>query len=479
MKTFTTRVTWRFALLVTATTLAVLTVGGFLLDRQIEHGLELLHDIEATELAELLGNDGSLTRAGIEERIKHDADSDAALFVIQVSTADGNVLFRSDNLGETLLPAAPKSATHWTTTLPFLGRVHVSAFSRGPWRLHIGSALEPSERLLRDYIRISSLLVLGVAVLSLGLGYAFSRATLRPIRAIEATANRIHADNLAARIPLPAAQDELASLTRLLNEMFDRLQASFEQVRRFTADASHELKTPLALIRLNAEKLRRYVTTDAEGTAAIADILEEIARLQQVVERLLFLAKSDGGALTPALRTVDAAAFISDFSEDAQALAEDRGIRFQLTRNDRGVFTAEPDLLRQLLLNLVTNAVNASPSGGQITLESARTDDGWSFVLLDEGPGLQPGELARLFGRFVRFEHEAPPRESRKGHGLGLAICKSIVDLHRGVIRVENRGDRSGLRVTVELPVGDAAVRSGILGSGETSPVPPDRPVQV
>jgi two-component system heavy metal sensor histidine kinase CusS len=333
----------------------------------------------------------------------------------------------------------------------------VSAYSRGPWRLYIGSLLEPSERLLREYVRVSLLLGAGVAGMSLFLGYGFSRATLRPIRAIEATANRIRADNLAARIPMPNGKDELASLTALLNQMFDRLQSSFEQVGRFTADASHELKTPLALIRLNAERLLPHVSSDPDGNAAIAEILEEITRLQQVIDRLLFLAKSDGGALAPAQRAVEVSSLLSDLCPDAQALAEEKGARFELTRNDAGTIHAEPELILQLLLNLITNAVAASPAGGQITLDSARTDAGWTFTLTDEGLGLTPVQLSRVFERFVRFGNAHSQTPSHKGHGLGLAICKSIVELHRGRIRIENRTDRSGLRVVVDLPYAEAA----------------------
>lgn len=451
MRSFTARVTIRFALLVTATTAAVLTIGGVLLDRSLLQSLDLMHDVEATELHGLLGPDGVLDPAAVARKIKQDADSDTALFFIQVADRGGRVLFRSDNLGESTLPDAGGGETHATTTLRTLGAVRLSAFTRGPWRIQVGSLLEPTERLLREYARMSVPLLVGVALLSLGVGYAFSRSTLRPIRAIESIAHRIRADNLTERIPVPGGRDELASLTRLLNQMFDRLQASFDQVRRFTADASHELKTPLALMRLNAEKLRPRVGDDPEAGAAIADLLEELSHLQQVIDRLLFLAKSESGALKPALRSVDLPAFLLAFREDARALAEDRGARFELGRNDAGKLSLEPDLFRQLLLNLVSNAVTASPAGGLIALDSIRGERSWSFVLSDEGPGLTPAQLARLFERFVHFDTGSPP-PSQGGHGLGLAICKSIVELHHGTIEAANRSDRSGLRMTVTLP---------------------------
>lgn len=453
MKTFTFRLTLRFALLVTSTTAVVLLLGGLLLQHENERGLELLHEIEARELHQLLGGDPTLGPADISARIKRDTDSDAALFVIQVTDAAGAVLFRSENLGGSVLPPAKNGSPHWTITLPFHGRVHLSEFVLEPWRIQIGSALAPAERVLRDYLRISVPLVMGVALLSVAFGYGFSRATLRPIRAIEDTANRIRADNLSERITVPPGDDELAGLARLLNQMFDRLQQSFEQVRRFTGDASHELKTPLALIRLNAEKLRPRLAADAEAATAVSDILEEIAQMHQVIDRLLFLAKSDSGALVPALRPIATHTFLVAFSEDAQALAEDRGVRFLLARNDPGEMRVEPDLLRQLLLNLIANAVAVSKPGSLVSLESARTPAARSFAVVDEGPGLPEAQLARVFERFVRLDGGSTgPRNDRGGHGLGLAICQSIVQLHRGTIRAENRRERPGLRVTVELP---------------------------
>jgi signal transduction histidine kinase len=234
--------------------------------------------------------------------------------------------------------------------------------------------------------------------------------------------------------------------------MFDRLEIAFEQVGRFTADASHELKTPLALIRLNAEKLRRPLSTDPEASAALADILDEIARLHQVIDRLLFLAKSESGSLTLAVRIIDVHAMLSAFAEDAQALAEDRGMRFALAQNIPGEIKAEPDLLRQLLLNLIANAVAVSASGGLVQLDSFPTEMDWQFTITDEGPGIPDEELPRIFDRFVRFERPVDSPAARTGHGLGLAICKSIVQLHHGTIRAENRRDRRGLRVVVCLP---------------------------
>ncbi|WP_221031398.1 sensor histidine kinase [Actomonas aquatica] len=459
IRTFTFRTTLWFAGLVTGILVAVLAVGGWLLNRQMIAGLELLHEVEAEELGELLGSDGALSAAEIQDRIAHDADSDAELFFIQVRGRDGVVRFRSDNLEEAVLPDWSQRGVHWTYQLPGVGPVRVTSMTEGPWHLQLASRLEPNRRVLNDYLRVAGLLVLGGALVSVGLGWGFTRVTLAPIRSIERTARRIGADNLSERIPVPAGRDELAALSRLLNETFARIEAAFGQVRRFTADASHELKTPLALIKLNAEKLRPHLADDEEGEATLNNVLEEIERLHQIIEHLLFLSKAESGVLRleyEALRMPD---WLRDWEEDAGVLAEDVGVRFELVEEGAATVRGVPSLLRQLLFNLLSNALKFSEAGGRVTLRvQVRGGRCW-WSLEDEGPGLPEDQLARVFDRFARYVPSAgngradSDVEAKPGHGLGLAICKSIVELHGGVIRAENRRERKGLRVVVELPV--------------------------
>ncbi|HSI07781.1 MAG TPA: ATP-binding protein [Rariglobus sp.] len=453
IRSLTFRLSWQFAVLLTLTTAVVLAAGGWMLQRQAVHGLEIMHEVEGEEIAELLGADATLTPDEISRRIREDADSDAALYFIQVHNEAGVVLFRSANLGAAFLPDLSQSEPHWTTQLPKVGEVRVSEYYSGPWHVQVASPLEPVNRLLENYAQVSAFLVMGVALAGMGLGYGFSRVTLKPVRAIENTARRIGADNLRERIPVPVARDELAGLSTLLNEMFDRLEASFEQVRRFTADASHELKTPLALIRLNADRLRARVANDPEASAGLADLLEEIGRMNRIIESLLFIAKAESGTMRLEMKEHTVAEWLQPFVEDARVLAEDRGVRFELGRNDAGELRMEPALMRQLLLNLTGNALAVSPADGVVTLESMQMEHGWNFAVTDEGPGVAEEKLGKIFERFVRFDPmSGAANGAARGQGLGLAICRSIAELHGGTIRAENRKDgRSGLRVVVEL----------------------------
>jgi signal transduction histidine kinase len=276
--------------------------------------------------------------------------------------------------------------------------------------------------------------------------------TLRPVKSIHDTAARIRADNLGERIAVPEGRDELAALARLLNRMFDGLEASFAQVKRFTADASHELKTPLALMRLNAEKLRPRLAADPEGTAALDELLEENERLRRIADSLLFLAKIESGTLAIKAESIAAEAFVANFAEDAVALGEDCSANFGVTRSDPGPISCEPALIRQLLLNLVANAFGVSPPGGRVTLASELTDSTWRLTVSDEGPGLPVDQLERVFERFVRYHPTSGESRGRAGNGLGLAICRSIATLHEGKVSLANRSDRPGLIVEVSLP---------------------------
>ena len=450
---FTTRVTLQFAALVTATTAVVLLVGGWLQSRQAVAGLDFLNAAEYQEIRQRLGVEPrGLSPASVEALVREHVQIDAAQYFFQVRSRTGQLLFRSPNLGETVLPGGPQTDGDRTVQVPGLGRMRLSEFGTGDLHVLVASSLEPAERLLRDYAQTSVVLLFGVGLASLGLGWYFARLTLRPVKAIRETASRIGPDTLGERIPIPEGQDELSALARLLNDMFDRLEASFTQVRRFTADASHELKTPLALLRLNAEKLQRRVATDPEAAEAVGQMLEDLDALRRMIESLLCLAKAESGTLAPALAEVEVGEFVRSFGEDAAAIAEDRGVIFNIEKADTGMVRCEKTLMRQVLFNLLDNARRATPPGGRIALDSTLGGGRWRLALEDEGPGVSDAQLTRIFERFVRFGAGEETGANGSGHGLGLAICRSIVALHGGVIEARNRSDRSGLRVTIELP---------------------------
>jgi two-component system heavy metal sensor histidine kinase CusS len=292
-------------------------------------------------------------------------------------------------------------------------------------------------------------LLVAMLVASLGIGLGLSRLLLRPMRAIRETANRIGSDNLSERIPVADVQDELTQLAKLLNQMFDRLESAFHQIRRFSDEASHELKTPLSLIRLHAEKMLGDRGLPPAHAEALLVQIEELARLNQIIDEMLFLSRAEAKAIAFNLQPHDPALFLDNFAQDAQALAEHTGRRFEWTHAGAGRAAFEDKWLRQVLLNVLTNALNVSPPAGRIKLASLIADDVWQVSVEDEGPGLPAEQRSRIFERFVRF---STPATGDRGSGLGLTISKSIIDLHGGRIHAEPASGPHGLRIVFEIP---------------------------
>lgn len=446
----TVRLSAAFALALLLALAGALAIGRWLMAREMLQSLHALHHAEFTELVDdLPARAAGVSSEDMAARLQEHAEGDADLFFFQVHDRDGRVLFRSRNLGQSVLPDLSIHGVSTERSLPPHGRLLVSEFNHGDFHVQIASRLGPLEQLLGNYARAAFGLWAGAAGFSVAAGYALSRLLLRPVRAIAETAQRIGADRLGERIPVPPGRDEITQLARLLNETFDRLERSFRQVRQFSADASHELKTPLTLIRLNAERLRQRMVERGEDTAELDDLLEEAARMHDVVDRLLFLARAEGGALPLRREERGTSEWIRDVAEDAAVLAEDRGVRLVLAANEPMQWRFDPALLRQVVLNLVTNAIKVSPPGSVIRLHSSLVDGAWRIDLIDQGPGLTEEQIERMFERFgLSLENSAA---SAAGHGFGLAIARSLVRLHAGRISAR-RAAGGGLHLRVELP---------------------------
>ena len=224
-------------------------------------------------------------------------------------------------------------------------------------------------------------------------------------------------------------------------------------VRHMSVAVPHRMKTPLSLVRLQAEKLLVEGGLTPVQEEAVQMQLEEIVRLNKIIEELLFLSRAEAQAVRLDFRREDPRAFLRSFEQDARALTEHRGMVFSAAIEGGGKVDFDPKWLRQVLLNLLQNALNVSPPGGQISLVSVFTVAAWRVAIEDQGPGVPPAQRDRIFERFVRLE--AGGDREAKGSGLGLAISRSIIGLHRGTIRAEAGAAGVGLRVIFELPIGD------------------------
>jgi signal transduction histidine kinase len=448
MKSIGARLAICYVLASTVTFAALFMAGRYFIEHHAIHALDLLNESEFEQLKAGVGPVGeTLSEDVLRNRVRAMITDGLELFYVEVDAPNGGVVFRSKSLDGRQLLARP-AATVFNVFVDDLGELRAALFQLGPYKVIISTSKSHVRVVMDGYERAFYELLLVMIVVSSVIGYGFGRMALRPLRVIQDTADRIRSDNLSERIPVSAAKDEISDLARLLNQMFDRLETSFDQIRRFTAEASHELKTPLTLVRLQAEKLVMDGQLLPAQEQSVQIQIKELTHLNRIIEDLLFLSRADARAIKLDLRLQDPEPFLQGFAEDAHVLAEHQKLRFFQTHHGRGQVAIEPKWLRQVLLNLLSNALSASPPGGRVTLRSTIMDGIWQVSIEDEGPGAPAEQRERIFERFVRISR---PGED-KGTGLGLAICRSLVELHGGRIFAESTPAGCGLRMVFEIP---------------------------
>lgn len=449
MKSIGARITFWYALSATLTVAGLFIAGYVLLQNYIVRDLDLLNATEFRQIKARLGSDyPSLNREIIEERIRQTTEYASVLFYISIDSPIRGNLFRSKNLTGNPLPDVPMKHV-FEGTMPGVGELRIAEFVLPPFDVSIGTPMSQVRRTMVAYTEVCLALLIGMLLASIAIGLGLSRVMLRPVRLIGETANRIRSDNLTERIAVTGVEDEISDLATLLNQMFDRLESSFNQVRQFTAEVSHELKTPLSLVRLHAEKLLVEGNLSQAQEEAVLVQLEELARVNQMVDELLFLSRAEAQGIRMDLVVQDPHRFLRNFEQDVQALTEHQGCRFECTHDGEGLVAFEERWLRQVVLNILTNALRMSPPGGLITLRSKLEGNIWRVSIEDEGAGLTDDQYERAFERFVRFNQAAA---DDRGSGLGLAICRSIIQLHDGRIYAECGTGGTGLRVVFEIP---------------------------
>ncbi len=288
-----------------------------------------------------------------------------------------------------------------------------------------------------------------VSVASYG-GSFVARRALAPVDAIVGRVRAIQASDLETRLPIRTGSEELDRLVETLNGMLDRIEGSMRSARRFAADASHELQTPLAAIRAALEMSTRAGLDDDDRFVTITDVIGDLDRVSALIRDLRLLALADAGHLLDRVETVDLSALTADCAEIARVVAEPRQIQID-AEIPEGIAVRGSELhLRRVLVNLLANAVRYSPPKSMVYLMLARRAAGVTVSVVDAGCGIAPADLPHIFERFYR----ADPARARDtgGTGLGLAIADQIVRSHRGRIEVSSLVDR-GSTFTVFLPL--------------------------
>jgi heavy metal sensor kinase len=380
--------------------------------------------------------------------------------LLQVSDEQGNWLYRSTVMSDygvprpTNLPARPVDFT--ARDMPL--RVWSQKVSVGGQSYLIQSAFEMDDFYgalnhfaLLLFISIPSLLLCAAAG-----GYWISTRALAPVDQITRTARTISAQNLSSRLVVPNTGDELQRLSETLNGMLERLEAAFKKITQFTADASHELRTPVAVMRTRAELSLRKARSADEYRDVIAEVLIELEKTSALIEQLMFLARADSGAETLRFVPTNVTEVLREACHQGSALAEVKQVAFQeQISGDSMWIQGDASSLRRLFLILIDNAVKYTPMNGHVEVSLQRNDGYAVAEVRDTGIGIAEADLPNVFERFYRAD-KARSRESG-GVGLGLSIGRWITEVHAGTIEVHSSPGRGSI-FQIRLPITNLGV---------------------
>jgi heavy metal sensor kinase len=373
-------------------------------------------------------------------------------YIVLLSLIDGTLLYESNNWAGLSTPDAdgkPDRMVFVTKKSP-KGNIRVCLAYEYPFVIQIAYPEKYVDRALSHLLRVIIILIPVVFIFSVSGGWLIATLALRPFDRITEMANRITVSNLEDRIPDRGVLDEIGRLVTTINDMIGRLQHSFKQIREFSLNIAHELRTPLTILKGEAELAATKQMTPDEARQLANVFLEETVRISYIVDDLLTLAKADAGQMKIDQNDVEFSLLVDELYENAQLLAYKKDLTIRLDQNDHAAITGDPSRLRQLLRNLIMNAIQYTPPGGTIRITSKRETNILVVRVQDSGIGIDPEELPNIFKAFYRTE--SARIRARSGSGLGLAISRWITHAHGGTITVTSTPGQ-GSTFIVTLPI--------------------------
>lgn len=315
-------------------------------------------------------------------------------------------------------------------------------------------------------------------MLSVGFAYIIAGRAFRPIdRIIDQVEAITDGRSLHRRLVIGAAGEELARLSVTLNAFIERIDLSFGALRRFTADASHELKTPLAVMRADVERAMTPTVSEEERAVALEEALQQVTRMADLVDSLLTLARADEGRFEVYREPIELAPLVREVVETARLLGEENELHIIASRLDNAEVLGDVMRLRQLFLNLVSNAIKYTPRGGEVEISLVRGEAEVTLSVRDSGIGIAAADLPYVFERFWRADRVRSRASERGGFGLGLAISQWIAQAHSGRLEVQSRLGR-GSTFTLTLPLAGAP-GSGMTGEYQSVVNTRDEPIDL
>ena len=458
---------------VTVLAVATLTLTGaswWLSSQSVVRAADVSLEARVEGVRDFLENPRTrLTVEGLQDEFSEYAELTRGEALLEVIDGAGVVLVRpsipgwvdmADGEAERATPTEIRPVDRVLGQLPFrVASARIEALGRS-YRVTVAAPMGPAYAALGRFRRWLLLLLPAVLGLAAVGGYWVSRRALAPVDEVTRAVQAITVQNLDRRLAVPAADDELRRLASTFNDVLARLDTAVGDIVRFTGDASHELRTPVALVRTTAELALRHERTPQEYRVAFGEVLDHAKHMSALVDDLLMLARTDAGIETGGDATFDLRQVAVDMTRQVSALAEERRVKVEVDiPSDPVIIKGDELSLRRLLMILLDNAVKYSPCAASVWLRvSAAADDRLGAMAVievsDRGIGLDPAEVPRLFERFYRGARAR--QHAPEGTGLGLAIARTIVDRHGGSITLEAASGSSGgggCRVRVLIPL--------------------------
>jgi heavy metal sensor kinase len=310
----------------------------------------------------------------------------------------------------------------------------------GLYLIELGASLRPVETLQSHLLRLLGMLLPVLVVCAAGGGYLLVGWALRPVDRIAQSAEQMAVQDIEARLPVVPSGDAIERLSISLNRMLSRLHESMQTSRRFLADASHELRTPLTVVKGELQEVVRTAPIGAEVRDRLGSVLEEVGRLEHLVTGLLALSRLDVGEAQSEWIDVDLAELSGGTAEQMRLMAEDRGIQLLTHRLEPAVVRGDRARLKQVIVNLLDNAIRFTPRGGSVTVTTETRDQQRILEIRDTGIGIPADAQPHIFDRFYRVEQSRSREDG--GAGLGLSIVRSILAAHHADIEVDSAPGR-------------------------------------
>ncbi|HEX4664580.1 MAG TPA: heavy metal sensor histidine kinase [Terriglobales bacterium] len=412
---------------------------------------------QTSDLERFLQARQNVSTPELEAEISEDYKIESSEDYLQISDADGDLIYRSRFLEDFPLPPVPVDPhgkpRYENRKLGHRRFRFISKRMLAGERVYIvqlGHPMHEEFETLDDFRRYLLLFAPILLLSASGVGYWLSHRALRPVDALARTARTISGHNLSSRLETLTTGDELQRLSDTLNEMLARIESSFLRITEFTADASHELRTPIALIHTEAELALRRSRNESEYREALQQILVEADRTARLIEELLALARADSGREALNIQSIDLAALLKESASKWSQVASLRNLQFEdRLPGSRLPVMGDASALRRVIDILLDNAFKYTPIPGKVTLSAEERNGRVMVNVEDTGVGIAAEDRARIFERFYRVD-KARSRELG-GAGLGLAIARWIVQLHKGTITV-NSEPGAGSVFQVDLP---------------------------